>query len=99
MSWFFRRLPEIVASLPSEVTEAEPIFDARVKDRFPMGTSQDELKAELQEQGFRLSPAYPGFQDATFRRRFPPTTTWSIRWKADRGKLTDVWGVPGSRRS
>lgn len=98
MSWFSLRLPDLVAGLPSDVREGERAFDGRVKERFPMGTSEDAVKAELQKQGFDLLPAYDGVQDATFfRKRVPFTTLWSVRWKANSGRLTDVWGVYGIR--
>ena len=98
MSLFSRRLPDLVAGLPSDVQESEAAFDFRVKERFPAGTSEDAVKAELRQQGFDLLPAYDGVQDATFyRKRFPFTTLWSVRWRANSGMITDVWGVHGIR--
>ena len=98
MTWLSLRLPDLVDKLPPNVQEAVQMFDARVKERFPVGTSEEGLRAELHKQGFQLSSAYHGFQDATYRRRFPFRVSWSVRWKARRGRVVDVWGAEGTRR-
>jgi hypothetical protein len=85
--------------LPNDVPEAEAAFDARVRARFAIGTAEDVLISEIAEQGFKLTyRAMDGLHDATFyRRRFPFTTLWSIRWKSEAGRITEIWGVFGIR--
>jgi hypothetical protein len=38
-----RIVPEIVATLPNDESQFSREFDARVRERFPIGTSQDKL--------------------------------------------------------
>lgn len=98
----WRRLPALARDLPSNVAQAEAAFDKRIKERFPAGTPENQLIAELKHQGFdRLASARDeegDWHDATFyRRRFPFTTLWSVRWRAAAGRVDRVWGVHGIR--
>jgi hypothetical protein len=89
--------PEIGRDLPEDVTQAERIFDARVKARFPVGTDERRLLSELQRQGFRPSPNFgDGIRDASFYRdEFVTKTVWSVRWRANAGHVVEIWGVYG----
>ena len=97
----WKPLPPLARGLPSKVLEAEPLFDRRVKARYPVGTPEEAVMGELGAQGFRPvggtdGPA--GYRDLTFRRkRFPFTTLWSVRWRARAGKIEEIWGVHGIR--
>jgi hypothetical protein len=90
-----RRLPELAAGLPPGLPEGEVAFDARVKQRFPPGTPEDDLKAELRRQGFRLLPEYRGVHDGTLYRGWIVKTLWSVRRKSRHGRVPDSWGVFG----
>lgn len=94
MNLFTRRLPELAAGLPHKLPEAEVEFDARVKQRFPPGTSEDDLKAELVKQGFKLAE-YRDVHDATLYRGWIMKAMWSVRWKSQHKRITDLWGVFG----
>jgi len=89
--------PEIGRGLPAKYAEAEPLFDQRVKDRFPLGTDEKRLIEELKNQGFEVLPTYDGVKDATFKRGWIVQTIWSVRWRANGNQVTEVWGVYAGR--
>ena len=92
-----QNVPEIGRDLPTK--NAERTFDQRVKSHFPPGTDETRLAAELRNQGFRQGMPYEGVQDASYIQRHFPffQTIWSVRWRARNGKVTEIWGVYGSR--
>jgi hypothetical protein len=47
--------PQIGRNLPSAFDDANRAFDARVDERFPIGSSEDTLVAELKREGFKVS--------------------------------------------
>lgn len=48
----FRVLPAIVATLPGEERDFSRELDVRIRQRFPIGTSEDALVDTLASQGF-----------------------------------------------
>ena len=60
----FRSLPAIVATLPGDEAEFSRELDNRIRERFPVGTSEDKLIDYLKNEQFR-----PGMA-ATRRRQF-----------------------------
>ena len=48
----FRPLPETVATLPGDESEFSREFDDRVRERFPIGSSEDQLLTFLANEGF-----------------------------------------------
>ena len=48
----FRPLPEIVATLPGDESGFSREFDDRVRERFPIGSSEDKLLAFLTNENF-----------------------------------------------
>ena len=95
MTLLLSRLPELVADLPRMVPEGKLAFDARVRGRFPPGTVEEILKEELVRQGFKLLPGNPQVHDATLYRGWIVRAMWSVRWKSQNGRITDLWGVFG----
>ena len=92
----FRPLPEIVATLPGDESEFSREFDGRVRERFPIGSSEDKLLAFLANENF--------FPD--WRRRDNSNSSFFVQsglicrkivrvfWRADAaGVLTDVRGT------
>jgi hypothetical protein len=95
---FWRRqrpFPEIVATLPGDESEFSREFDGRIRERFPIGSSEDKLLAFLANENF--------FPD--WRRRDNPNSSFFVQsglicqkivrvfWRADAaGVLTDVRG-------
>ena len=91
----FRPFPEIVATLPGDEFEFSREFDGRIRERFPIGSSEDKLLAFLANENF--------FPD--WRRRDNPNSSFFVQsglicqkivrvlWRADvAGVLTDVRG-------
>jgi hypothetical protein len=92
-----RRTPEIGKNLPPPYREAEPMFDARVKERFPVGISEDEVVRALERQGFGRSASHKGVEGVTFTRNdLVMKTIWSVRWRATNGRIDEIWGVHGA---
>ena len=88
--------PEIGRDLPAEYADGTRVFDQRVKQRFPLGSSEQAMVEELERQGFRRSAAFSGVEDATFTRdELITETLWSVRWRAQAGRITEIWGVYG----
>ena len=91
------KIPEIGEGLTQSAIEGQRAFDARIKDRFAVGSSVDSMMSELSSQGFEEST----FQNDKFRTlnyrndRFPVHTLWSVRWREEQGKITEIWGVFG----
>ena len=48
----FRPLPAIVATLPGEEAEFSRELDGRIRERFPIGTSEDKLIDFLASENF-----------------------------------------------
>ena len=92
------RLPPIARGMPSKYAEGKEVFDARIKARFPVGTQEEDLIAELREQGFPL-PSCLGpdaWASSTYNRTlFVFRTIWSVRWRAEDGRVTEILGVYG----
>jgi len=91
--------PDIGKGLPPDYAEGTKAFDARVKARFPPGTSEEALRAELKRQGFERLPDHPdpdGLRCATFcRNELIFKTLWSVRWRANGGRVGEIFGVYG----
>lgn len=58
----FRPLPSIAATLPGDESEFGRELDARIRERFPIGTSEDKLIAYLANEGF--SPEWRRREDS-----------------------------------
>ena len=90
-------VPEIGKGLTQSAVEGQEAFDARIKDRFAVGSPVDLMVSELRKQGFEES----AFEKEKFRTldyrndRFPVHTLWSVRWREEQGKITEIWGVFG----
>ena len=90
-----RSLPFVVANLPGDESEYSRELDSRIRERFPVGTSDDKLLGFLADEGF--APEW--------RRRDDPNAAFflhqgmlcgqmvRILWRADAtGILTEVHG-------
>lgn len=90
-----RIVPEIVATLPNDESQFSREFDARVRERFPIGTSQDKLIGYL--IGANFVPDWP--QDGANAGMFIFNGLICDRiarvlWRADAaGNLTNVSGA------
>jgi hypothetical protein len=96
MTLGFRTVPEIIATLPNDESQLSRELDARIRERFPVGSSEDKLLAYLVSANFVPD----------WRRREEPNASmfvWNglmctriahVHWRADAGGiLTDVRAV------
>lgn len=92
----FRQLPEIAATLPGDESEYNHELDARVRERFPLGSSDAKLIAELARQGF--TPEWRERGDANVAvfvwRGLLCSKVVRVTWRADdNGALTQTNGA------
>ena len=73
-------------------------FDARVRSRFPVGSSEADMVAELEREEFKtvsqdkLVSRYP-FKAYRDRPGLPCRQVWTIRWNSEVGKIIDIEGA------
>ena len=93
--------PPIGRGLPAAFAAARPVFDKRVKERFPVGSDEGSLLAELDREAFTVTAA----KDPTKRYRFSATyevhqlacnLSWTIWWNAEKSTITDIAGDYGA---
>jgi hypothetical protein len=72
-------------------------FDARIKERFPVGSEESRLLAELHGERFATTET----QDLSKPYRFSALyvaqsiacrETWKIQWNAERGRIVGIEG-------
>jgi hypothetical protein len=96
----FRPFPEIVATLPGDESTFSQGFDDRLRQRFPIGSSEDKLLGFLVSENFVPD----------WRRRDDPNASFFVQnglicqrsarvvWRADAaGTLTEIRGSYGSQ--
>jgi hypothetical protein len=96
----FRPFPEIVATLPGDESAFSREFDDRLRQRFPIGSSEDKLLGFLASEDFvpdwrrRDDPNASFFvQDGLICQR-----TARVFWRATAaGTLTEIRGAYGSQ--
>jgi hypothetical protein len=91
----FRHLPEIAATLPGDESQFGPELDVKVKERFPLGTADKDLIAELAQQGFTPEWRERDYANAASFVWTGVLCTKIVRviWRADSaGALTQVDG-------
>lgn len=100
--WFMWRasdlaLPPLARGLDSTFSKGDAQFKGRVRARYPIGSSEKRLLADLQAQGF-TAQVHPGDLSMAELRRFIGCgdTLWSVRWRARGGKIAAVSGVYGA---
>ena len=89
--------PEIGSGLPRNFREARPYFDQRVKERFPVGSDETRLLAELRRQHFAIgNPGDPSrySNSATYEAsQIVCRLTWIVSWNAEEGRIKDIAGI------
>jgi hypothetical protein len=90
-----RIMPEIVATLPGDESEFSRELDARLRERFPIGSSQDKLIGYL--VGANFVPDWPqrdGNVAMFIFNGLMCAKTVRVLWRADAaGSLTHVSGA------
>jgi hypothetical protein len=73
-------------------------FNARVQSRFPVGSSEADILAELRREQFKIS----AYDEAVSRYQFSAVRDlpgvacklfWTIQWNADAGKIAEIAGT------
>jgi hypothetical protein len=90
-----RIMPEIVATLPGDESEFSHELDARLRERFPVGTSQDKLIGYLVGANFVPDwPRHDGNASLFIFNGMLCDRTARVFWRADAaGSLTNVSGA------
>ena len=85
----------LTRNLPGPFSAASAAFDARVRSRFPPGTAETELVAELSRQGFRPGDRLGGERQMVRRQdSFICNKAARIFWRTDEArKVRGVRGV------
>jgi hypothetical protein len=88
--------PPIAQGLPKDFGPT-PYFDGRVKERFPIGSNEVSLLAELRDERFEIKETNELSSDYRLSARyevqnFPCTETWTVLWTAEQGRITDIKG-------
>jgi hypothetical protein len=89
------RLPALAATLPGDESEFNREIDVRIKELFPLGTSDKNLIAYLSRQGFTPEWREKDYANAATSVWTGVLCTISVRviWRADaEGALTQVNG-------
>lgn len=94
--------PPIGRDLPSNFVDAQPVFNQRVKDRFPVGSDEQALIGELRREGFALNaesiaPPSPFKSVAEYTaHQIGCRLDWTILWSAKNGNITSITGRYGA---
>jgi hypothetical protein len=88
--------PPIAQGLPKTFVPTAD-FDARIRQRFPIGSGEGKLIAELHAENFAITEIHN--LSSQYRRLahyeshvFPCKETWTVRWVADQGQITGIEG-------
>jgi hypothetical protein len=92
--------PSIGWNLPSDPDRAQQVFDQRVHERYPIGSSEAALVSDLRGQGFGISDNRQSPLER-FRKfaidcsyiSIVPGHTWEILWTAVDGRITDIGAI------
>jgi hypothetical protein len=88
--------PSIGKDLPHGTwRDASVAFDARVKSRFPVGSSEGDMLAELRRERFTITAnkaPQSGYSFSALRDAagFPCKLFWSVNWNADDGRISGI---------
>lgn len=92
--------PAIGRNLPSDPAQAQRVFDQRVRQRYPIGSSEAALIDDMRVEGFGIatnsqSPPdrFSKFAIQCGYISIATTHGWEIEWSAANGRLTDIAGV------
>lgn len=92
--------PAIAKNLPGGTWhDVSSAFNARVQSRFPIGSSEADMLAELRREKFMISTdkSDSRYQFSALRDLpgFPCRLSWTIQWGSDAGKISEIHGAHG----
>ena len=89
--------PPLGRGLPKTFAPMAPDFDKRIKQRFPAGSDEEQLLAELRSERFKIRE----IDDPSSRYRHSALyehpgvackESWTIQWTDDHAKITSIEG-------
>lgn len=85
----------LIHGLPSAFRAASQVLDARVKARYPPGTAEARLVADLSRQGFRAESGHGGEQQMVrYRHTLVCNLAARVHWRADAaGRIATTRGA------
>jgi hypothetical protein len=90
--------PPIGSGLPKDFSAAATAFDERVRQRFPVGSEEEKLVAELRNQQFSIQEISD--KGSRYKRSagyevgdLACKETWTILWVPLQGKVADIKGT------
>ena len=87
--------PPLLRDLPGDYEAATAMLTDRVGARFPAGTPESAVTAELLAQGFKVSP--PTHSAEWQREGLPCVAIARIWWRAEHGRVTTIEGLRNAR--
>jgi hypothetical protein len=88
--------PAIGSHLRGSFSEASNAFDGRVKARFPVGSDETALRAELAREKFVVSADKDSASDFVARYHADEIVcgaSWVIRWSVAEAKVAAISGI------
>lgn len=82
--------PTLGAGLPAEPVAADIAFDARIREKFPVGSSEADLISAMKADEFVISQSDTSAY--VQRTDFPCEHSYQINWDAAAGVLTAIDG-------
>lgn len=83
--------PPLLRGLPENYAAATAALTDRARARFPAGTPEAAVTAELLAQGFKVSP--PTHSAEWRREGLPCVEIARIWWRAEQGRVTAIEGL------
>jgi len=83
--------PPIAQGLPISFGPTSE-FPTRLRERFPVGSSEQAVVAELRAEGFTIQPAAHTSTAVYEASRFPCRNVWKVEWAAEAQKITTITG-------
>ena len=81
--FLFKKKPELIKGLLSEISVAKKEFNARVQKSFPPNTSDAEINGELSNQGFDIKSNQAKKVASYKAHNFACRLAWLITWQVD----------------
>lgn len=87
--------PPIGRGGPRATADVTAWFNSQVQQRFPVGSDDEKLRAELIHEAFKIAQA----NEPAARYRFTATyqanglacrAWWNVRWSSEQGRITDI---------
>jgi hypothetical protein len=85
--------PSIAKDLHGDAYTISAALDQRAKARFPVGSSESVLRAELARERFVVRPrsdSDTSFMATYEHSDFTCRVDWTIHWRAEEGKIEDI---------